>query len=179
LPRWRGGCLSRRPRAAGLVSRSSARPRGRTPRQWRTTNQLCADRQCCSLHAAVRCDADERQRLEQLCRYITRQAPANERVQINGAGQVDRLKSIPNNPGFQEWTLQFADASVNRPIGASRAQRLRSPHQARGCNQAGCASHQAQVQTQAQPVLKPELRIGGAIDGETQSQHNGQQHKSC
>ena len=39
-------------------------------------------------HVAVRCDADERQRLEQLCRYITRPALANERVQINSAGQV-------------------------------------------------------------------------------------------
>jgi len=35
-----------------------------------------------------RCDADERQRLEQLCRTITRTAQANERVQINSAGQV-------------------------------------------------------------------------------------------
>lgn len=32
---------------------------------------------------------DERQRLEQLCRYITRPALANERVQINAAGQVE------------------------------------------------------------------------------------------
>jgi len=39
-------------------------------------------------HAAVRCDADERQRLEQLCRTITRPALVNERVQINSAGQV-------------------------------------------------------------------------------------------
>ena len=39
-------------------------------------------------HAAVRCDADERQRLEQLCRYITRPALANERVQIYAAVQV-------------------------------------------------------------------------------------------
>ena len=49
---------------------------------------LCADQQGFSLHAAVRCDADERQRLEQLCRYITRPALANERVQTNAAGQV-------------------------------------------------------------------------------------------
>jgi len=49
---------------------------------------LCADHQGFSLHAAVRCDADERQRLEQLCRTITRPALANERVQINAAGQV-------------------------------------------------------------------------------------------
>ena len=40
------------------------------------------------LHAAVRCGADDREALEQLCRYITRPALANERVQTNAAGQV-------------------------------------------------------------------------------------------
>ena len=55
------------------------------PRDAALEQDLCADHQGFSLHAAVRCDADERQRLEQLCRYITR---ANERVQINAAGQV-------------------------------------------------------------------------------------------
>ena len=34
--------------------------------------RLCADINGFSLHAAVRCGADERQALEQLCRYITR-----------------------------------------------------------------------------------------------------------
>jgi len=54
----------------------------------------CAYHQGFSLHAAVRCEADERQRLEQLCRYITRPAPANERVQCISAGQVViRLKT--------------------------------------------------------------------------------------
>ncbi len=54
----------------------------------RVPQALCADEQGFSLHAAVRCGADERQRLEQLCRYITRPALANERVQCNAAGQV-------------------------------------------------------------------------------------------
>ena len=49
---------------------------------------LCADIDGFSLHAAVRCGADNRQGLEQLRRYITRPALANERVQINAAGQV-------------------------------------------------------------------------------------------
>ena len=49
---------------------------------------LCADVDGFSLHAAVRCAADDRQALEQLCRYITRQALASERVQTNAAGQV-------------------------------------------------------------------------------------------
>jgi hypothetical protein len=34
----------------------------------------------------VRCGAAGRQVLERLCRYITRPAPANERVQRNAAG---------------------------------------------------------------------------------------------
>ena len=41
-----------------------------------------------SLHAAVRCGADQRQALEQLCRYITRPAIANERLKRNRTGQV-------------------------------------------------------------------------------------------
>jgi len=35
-----------------------------------------------------RCGAEDRQALEQLCRYITRPALAKERVQTNAAGQV-------------------------------------------------------------------------------------------
>ena len=49
---------------------------------------LCADMQGFSLHAAVCCAADDRQALEQLCRCITRPALANDRVQCNAAGQV-------------------------------------------------------------------------------------------
>ena len=50
---------------------------------------LCADIDGFSLHAAVRCDARDRKRLEQLCRYITRPALSDERVQLNAAGQVE------------------------------------------------------------------------------------------
>lgn len=47
-----------------------------------------------SLLAAVRCEAGDRKGLEQLCRYITRPALANEWVQCNAAGQVMlRLKT--------------------------------------------------------------------------------------
>ena len=41
-----------------------------------------------SLHAAVRCGTDQRQALEQLCRYITRPAIVNERLKRNRTGQV-------------------------------------------------------------------------------------------
>jgi hypothetical protein len=58
------------------------------PREPGFKQNLCADMDGFSLHAAVRCDADERQALEQLCRHITRRPLANERVQCNAAGQV-------------------------------------------------------------------------------------------
>jgi hypothetical protein len=61
---------------------------GTMPRNADFKQNLCADISGFSLHAAVRCGADERQALEQLCRYITRPALANERVQTNAAGQV-------------------------------------------------------------------------------------------
>lgn len=47
-----------------------------------------------SLHAAVRVEAHDRKRLEQLCRYITRPALSDERIQLNAAGQVEfKLKT--------------------------------------------------------------------------------------
>ena len=49
---------------------------------------LCANAQGFSLHAGVRCDANDRQGIEQLCRYITRPAISNERLSINREGNV-------------------------------------------------------------------------------------------
>jgi hypothetical protein len=46
---------------------------GRAPeREPGFKQDLCANAQGFSLHAAVRCGADERKALEQLCRCITR-----------------------------------------------------------------------------------------------------------
>jgi hypothetical protein len=62
--------------------------RGAMPREATARQPLCTDTDGFSLHAAVRIEAHDRQALEQLCRYITRPALANERVQTNAAGQV-------------------------------------------------------------------------------------------
>lgn len=48
-----------------------------------------------TLHAAVRVEAHDRKRLEQLCRHITRPALSDERVQLNGAGQVELKLETP------------------------------------------------------------------------------------
>ena len=53
---------------------------GVMPRYADFKQTLCADSHGFSLHAAVRCGADDCQALEQLCRYITRRALANERL---------------------------------------------------------------------------------------------------
>ncbi|MDP1650667.1 MAG: transposase [Rubrivivax sp.] len=52
-----------------------------------------------SLHAAVRVEAHDRKRLEQLCRYITRPALSDERVQLNAAGQVELKLKTPWRDG--------------------------------------------------------------------------------
>ncbi|WP_367180953.1 transposase [uncultured Piscinibacter sp.] len=70
-------------RARVLRPLQAAMPRERDFRQ-----ALCAEGNGSSLHAAVRCTAEDRQALEQLCRYSTRPALASERVQTNAAEQV-------------------------------------------------------------------------------------------
>ncbi len=40
----------------------------------------------------MRCGAGQRKTLERLCRYITRPALANDRVQMNASGQVELIK---------------------------------------------------------------------------------------
>jgi hypothetical protein len=63
--------------------------RGAMPREDAARQPLCADIDGFSLHAAVRVEAHDRKRLEQLCRYTTRPALSDERVQLNAAGQVE------------------------------------------------------------------------------------------
>ncbi|MBK9685605.1 MAG: transposase [Betaproteobacteria bacterium] len=57
------------------------------------------------LHAAVRVEAHDRKRLEQLCRYITRPALSDERVQVNAAGQVELKLKTPWRDGTTHLVL--------------------------------------------------------------------------
>jgi hypothetical protein len=72
---------------------------GAAPRQTAARQPLCADIDGFSLHAAVRVEAHDRKRLEQLCRYITRPALSEERVQVNAAGQVELELKTPWRDG--------------------------------------------------------------------------------
>ena len=73
--------------------------RGAMPREASARQPLCADIDGFSLHAAVRVQANDRKRLEQLCRYITRPALSDERVQVNAAGQVELELKTPWRDG--------------------------------------------------------------------------------
>ncbi len=70
-----------------------------TPRETSARQPLCADIDGFSLHAAVRVEAHERKRLEQLCRYISRPALSDERVQLNASGQVELKLKTPWRDG--------------------------------------------------------------------------------
>ena len=61
--------------------------------------QRCVNQQGFSLHAAVRCAMNQRNKLEQLCRYITRPAIANEQLKRNSAGDVVLQLKSPYRDG--------------------------------------------------------------------------------
>ena len=67
---------------------------------------LCVNAHGFSLHAGVRCETHDRQSLEQLCRYITRPAIANERLSINGKGQVVLKLKTPWKDGATHLIME-------------------------------------------------------------------------
>ena len=103
------------------------------PRDTSLTQALCADEQGFSLHAAVRCAADDRQALEQLCRTITRPALANERVQINSAGQVVLRLKTP----WRDGTTHIAPVAAGVHAAPGGTGDRRAPFR-RPCHDPGC-----------------------------------------
>jgi hypothetical protein len=74
-----------------------------------------------SLHAGVSCEADERKKLERLCRYVARPAIANERLKLTDCGQVVLKLKTPFRDGTTHIVmsplelLQRLAALVPRP----------------------------------------------------------------
>ena len=62
-----------------------------------------------SLHAATVCEANQRDRLEKLCRYITRPAIANERLSTNKRGQIVYKFKQPFRDGTTHVVLDPLD----------------------------------------------------------------------
>jgi hypothetical protein len=70
------------------------------------TSARCVEMQGFSLHAERRCAINQRHKLEQLCRYITRPAIANERLSLNETGQVVLKLKTPYRDGTTEIVME-------------------------------------------------------------------------
>jgi len=55
-----------------------------------------------SLHAGVACEAHEREKLERLCRYITRPAVSTERLSVMAQGNIRYRLKTPYRDGATE-----------------------------------------------------------------------------
>ncbi|MFM8344388.1 MAG: transposase [Betaproteobacteria bacterium] len=82
---------------------------------------MCADIDGFSLHAAVRIEANDRKRLEQLCRYITRPARSDERVQLNAAGQAELKLKTPWRDGTTHLVMSPLEFMRSRRFSPGRA----------------------------------------------------------
>jgi len=67
--------------------------------------KCCANAHGFSLHAGVRCAMNQRNKLECLCRYITRPAIADERLARNKEGQVVLTLKTPYRDGTTHIVL--------------------------------------------------------------------------
>jgi len=67
--------------------------------QVKRTSRLCAQVAGFSLHAAVYCKPWERGKLEMLCRYITRPAVAEERLELQPSGDILLRLKAPYSDG--------------------------------------------------------------------------------
>ena len=78
---------------------------GSMPKDADFKQPFCADIDGFSLHAAMCCGTDDRQALEQLCRYIPRPALANERIQTHTARQVMLKLKTPWRDGTTRFVM--------------------------------------------------------------------------
>ena len=81
-------------------------------------------------------EAHERKRLEQLCRTITRPALADERVQLNAAGQVELKLKTPWRDGTThlvmsplEFMQRLAARAAEGRLSCARATAQAAPDQ--------------------------------------------------
>ena len=92
------------------------------PREIAARQPVCANIDGFKRHAAARMQAHERNRLEQLCRYIMRPALSDERVQRNAAGGHVELKL---KTPWRDGTAHF----LMSPLASPQLRRQSEDHQ--------------------------------------------------
>lgn len=93
---------------------------GARPRDVAFTQALCADEQGFSLHAAVRCGADERRRLEQLCRFITRRCPSVDSARSAENDTAGFMSGRPAPPSSERLRVECAERELLDAAGRCR-----------------------------------------------------------
>ena len=81
-----------------------------------------------SLHAGVAAKANQRDKLERLCRYITRPAIAEQRLSLTNQGKVRYELKTPYRYGTTHVIFEPVDFSLNWPpsmTGCGRKQTVR------------------------------------------------------
>ena len=94
-------------------------------------SERCVNALGFSLHAEVRLAINQRHKLEHLCRYITRPAIANERLQRNGEGQVVLQLKSPYHDGTTHIVMEPLEFMQRRARAPSQAASHPLPWRAR------------------------------------------------
>ena len=106
-------------KAAGLLRASCPSPFALRPSPFALRASLrlfkIAPGDFVSLHAGVASEADEREKLERLCRYITRPAVSTERLSLTAQGNIRYRLAAPAHP---------ARAAFVHPCTALRASKI-------------------------------------------------------
>ena len=132
-----------------------------------------------SLHAGVVAAADQRAKLERLCRYITRPAVSTERLSLTAPGYVHYRLKTPSRDGTTHVVFEPLDKIVgndfeqpqagpvgvegrtpgiiHRQAGGTRAQSTRQPDPLPRCVRAQPSSARARVRSAA--AVKPRPRM--------------------
>ena len=161
--------------------------RGAMPCETAPRQPLCADIDGFSLYAAVRVEANDRKRLEQLCRYITRPALSDERVQLNAALQVVLKLKTPRRDGTTHLVMsplefmQRLAALVPRPRlhlirfhGAGTQRQAPGPGGASGAGGAGTGDRSRgrhRMRTRARPGSAAPPQLGPLAQARVRLRH--------
>jgi hypothetical protein len=126
---------------------------------------LCAVSCGFSLHAAVYCSAHERDKLEKLCRYITRPAIAEERLQVRPAGDIVLRLKNPYSDGTSH--LLFSGLEFVEKLAA-----LVPPPRIHLTRFFGCLAPHAKIRSQIVPKKEQDPKEITSPAADTESQES-------
>jgi hypothetical protein len=135
-------------RKGGVVRRLGVVDRQQVER----TSRLCAQVSGFSLHAAVYCKPWERAKLEMLCRYITRPAIAEERLELQPSGDIILRLKTPYSDGTSH--LLFSGIEFVEKLVA-----LIPPARIHLTRFFGCLAPHAKIRAQIVPPPMPDAAL--------------------